>query len=446
MKKNTFLLIFSLFSLLPTQSQGLFNSQQISEFSRSHMLFPFDLKLDAVTLDFNGDGMDDFLTYNYENTVESNPYFGIMNYIMLGFNIRRNVIPLSPLFLNSPLQAIHHSIDSRDPFDRLLVLTNTKVQLISYHHDPMITYLDRYTIHDLFYNLDGLEEIYKTTIGHFTFNENCVLLVVKRHGKTQVEFFKVIDGYLQRSNNRREILASYPIHQIPQAVHAGKINDDDYDDILFEMDDHWLLWLTMPDDIRIIGSYTIPYPDASIQTQSVLFHPTNELSLLLGVESSLDRELAFVSVKNTGDEHQYNPVAQSGYLQNQQSLGSKCTFFQWKDPYTSMPILLIGNPYTNQEEEQNPYSVYTFTSSPDMELKHIQNIDFSPGTIQDDNFIFLNTPLTTGDFNGDQVTDLLFTCVTYRMDKPLNKHQNFLIIDGQSQTTAIPAREWLRLD
>ena len=146
----------------------------------------------------------------------------------------------------------------------------------------------------------------------------------------------------------KEPVAVHRISEIPRAVHVGKINDDDYDDVLFEMEDHWLIWLIHPDGISIIGSYTIPFPDESIKTQSVLFQPTSDLSLLLGVESSLDDEMAFLTIKNEGDEHHFKPVSQKGYLPNKQFIGTKLTFYQWEDSYTSMPILLgCNSPPTN---------------------------------------------------------------------------------------------------
>jgi hypothetical protein len=437
--KATMLLFLLLFTLSLTYSQDIFNNQQISQFNRSHFLFPLNLKIDAVTLDFDGDGKDDFLTQNYDDY----QYFGKMNYIMLGFNNRMNVAPLSALYLDSHFCVIHHAIKDRDPFDRLVILTNEKAQLISYHNDPMIDYFDRYSFFDLDYNNNGLEDIYDVTIGHFTFNKNCVLMVVKRNGEIRIEFFQVFDEFFLRGH-KRDIVSSYAINQIPRAVYSGKINDDDYDDVLFEMEDHWLIWLIHPDSISIIGSYMIPFPDKSIKTQSVLFHPTSDISLLVGLESLLDEDLAFVTIKNDGDDHHFNPVFQNGYLPNKRSIGSKMVFYQWKDSYTSIPILLIGNPYNNQLEDQNPYSVYTLTSSPEPELKLIQNIDFLPESIQEKNTIILNSPLTTGDFDGDQVTDLLFSCVTYTKDNPQDKFQNFLIINGQSQTTAINQQEWLQ--
>jgi hypothetical protein len=436
----------SLFGMAHQGEAQLFDEDQY------YPVFPSAIGMDEQTLalDFTGDGLRDLLVYT---SVHPSTDYLIYSNLGTTYTARDTIIPKSDLFLDdTPYKILIHS-NPRDSLDRVFLLSTEKSQIISYSFDPNITLWDHYKIMEKFYDTNGLADIYHACLGTFfnlTSSEKTVGLITLRHGKIQWELHSGFFDYLLSTHDLPEIITHKGLAEIPQGVWVGKISDDTLDDLVFEMSDHWLVWIT-PEFKSFEGIYTgdyteyrIPYPVEYKKTNSVLFRSRYYTPLLIAVQTVEPSPLAYVVIEGSIDGHIDFDSPKFVELAEKPAMGTDSYLFEYyENETTHYPLLVIGNPANPVPLKQNPYSIFRLwgdIDSPDF----VQVLD--PSLLGRD--MYFNRPLFMDDFNGDRISDLVFSVIHPTVNGigvPITRKYIYPFL-GQPQTTAIPAREWLRQD
>jgi hypothetical protein len=423
-----------------------------SPLSFAHSNYRIDEPLIFSSIDYEGDGKTNLLVRNAMKSYNAGA-LGIfrLDYTNDHFSPRSYFTPISNIFFSDYAYTI--SFCRQEICSQFLLIANKDFcQTIEYRDDGRFTVWDDYKMRDHLYANEGVESVnsllfYKSAEG----KANYVMMFVKRNGIFQAEQYNE-DLYYSTSFRREpaDPLAIYPLDESPACVYTGSFSQNpNSDDLVLEMNDHWEIWLNQLD-----GSFSpdkpdqiikIPFPDGTIKTNSVLFQPMPDRPLLISCSSDNNHGIALYAIQKNPETGEFvlNPI---GYpLTSIPSPEAESYLYLFKNDESTMPILLSGTPNLDVTK-QNPYTIYKVNTGDSITLEPIQVFDPLPTSHRDDTSYVLNKPMVVGDFDGDGVSDIVFAVVIKWLGSNNSPLQDIGLFLGQPQTTAIPAREWLRQD
>jgi hypothetical protein len=427
----------------------IFNSSPISF---AHTNYQINEQLVFSDLDFEGDGKTNLLVKNAENSYNAGA-LGIfmLDYTNIHFSSRSYFTPISNIFFSDYTYAI--SSCGQEMCSQFLLFANKDYcQSIEYRDDGRFTVWDDYKMRDHLYANEGMEDVesllfYKSAEG----KASHVMMFVKRNGIFQAEQY---DENIYYSSGLRqcaaEPLAIYPLDQFPESVYAGSFSQNpNSDDLVLEMNDHWEIWLNQLDGSFAPGKpdqiIKIPFPDGVIKANTVLFQPMPDRPLLISCSNENNHGIAFYTVQNDPTTGEFSLIPIYYPFNSIPSPDAESYLYLFKNNGSSMPILLSGTPNLDVTK-QNPYTIYKVNTGDSITLEPIQVFNPLPSSHRYDTSYVLNKPMVVGDFDGDGFSDIVFAVVIKWLGGNNSPLQDIGLFLGQPQTTAIPAREWMRQD
>lgn len=394
-------------------------------------------------LDFNGDGKDEWVWTDYMDMPSFETKYGQpLTFLEFDFIRRLAVIPSIDIADQPFMACVLPPISSEDSQERILYLSGSQIRILLYADDPFLFYTDRYKIvkNELPYPVEN-----PIFVGLDRYSPNYVnlnnFIVVHTEGvQSKVSLYGLITSYF--SAGPISMATEYLLPSTPKKVFMGHINEDIYSDLVFEMEDHWLIWMGTegryaPDDPNFV--HEIPFPPNFHETTQVLFHKMEGYPLLLGIQSKINSDVttniaAIALAGNDKPDWLQDPIQVQIPKKASDDLVFLSSFENGNMP--SFPIILMGR--------MPSYDVYALTpetlSSPIL----IQDLTMEENPERPNEQYYLDRPIDSGDFNGDGITDLLFTY--YRINgsgKNLLTEHTLTSVYGIQQTTAINQQEWL---
>jgi hypothetical protein len=336
-----------------------------------------------------------------------------------------------------------------DPQNRIISISSTHTQIFSYVDDDVIWISERYKLLEKKNSMDGLQEIYQLKQGNFPYFDygNSIVALVQRDSRIQLEFYGVAYYNNQEMNAPGKILM---LDELPSNFHIGRIEGHlFYDDIVLEMKDHWRILISPYDfdETNEFIEYRIPYPTGITKTHSVLFQADSAYPLLIAVQSEAGNDTAFIALAKMQNQTGQTIVDYNNPLlvtiDGKSSYGLDSYLFPFNDGVQEpVPLLIIGNRLHAEPSQSNAYVIYKLRKENLTQPQFIQFFTPPISLFSNDEKYYLNYPILADDFNADGITDILFSMLT----GPGGPYQKVVGFYGQPQTTAIPAREWLRQD
>jgi hypothetical protein len=392
-------------------------------------------------LDFNGDGKDEWVLTDYVDLPSyENKYGQPLTFIEFDFIRRLAVIPSIDLTEQPFVACILPPISPEDTQERILYLSGSQIQIVLYVNDPFLFYTDRYKIvrnelphpveNPIFVGLDRYPANYSQL--------NNFIVVHTEGAQSKVSIYGLITSSL--SAGLVSMAAEYLLPSTPKKVFMGHINKDIYSDLLFEMEDRWLIWMGTdgryaPDDPTFV--HQIPFPLHFQETTQVLFQKMKGYPLVLGIHNKINSNIAtnIAAIAIAGDDEldwQQNPVEVHIPKKTSTDHVYLCAFENGSRP--GFPIILMGR--------MPSYDVYALTPESLSSPLFIQDLTMEENPERANELYYLDKPIDSGDFNGDGVTDLLFTY--YRInagDDDLLTEHTMTSVNGIQQSTAINENE-----
>lgn len=374
---------------------------QTNTFYVSDLEINTSIPLFGCVLDFNGDGTDEWIWTDYTVMDIYQKYEQPFTFLPFNFHKRLAVFP-SIGITDQPFVACKlPPVTPIDTRERVLYLSGSQIRILLYVDDPALNFKDRYKIlmkelpspveNPVFVGLDRYAQNYSKL--------NNLILVHQegKQSKLSLYEFNTTDLHSGGINMTDEFM----LPSTPKQVFLGHINQDIHGDLVFEMEDHWLIWMGThagyaPADPHLV--HKIPFPESSIETTQVLFQAMPGYPLILGIQNS-DTILVALSGEDEPD-WQRPPVFVTTPGSSRPMRVFLCEFKNRN--VTEFPIILLGDMPLYEVYALFPQTISTPTF---MQSLTVDEALQGPN----DQYFYWEHPIDAGDFNGDGITDLFIS-------------------------------------
>ncbi|MDX9753267.1 MAG: hypothetical protein RBU29_04855 [bacterium] len=413
-------------------------------------------KFEITLCDFNGDSCDDIIFNNSKQYLFSlhNAWKGDPEIFLTlaDFTFRlRGVIHPYFSFVNEKY-ASHHFKESRDGATRELLAFayNNTLKIIGYMTDPFFREEFSYFTKDVTLPIEDRETVQAIYIDSF-YNSSLldVLLIIASEDQPRA----ILCHFFSSMTSKLDIEETHLLKSLPLRIHTAHLNTDATPDLMMEYPEGLLIWLVdenggfSPNRPEL--NHFLPFPHGYQNVTSIMPNPFPNVYCLFAVHQEDSNDSLLLALKSSVLDGSFHletvPFPEGEEILSQ----STHTFFSFREDDRTIPILISGKPYEFGSMANNPYTIYQMDET--LEFVPIQIFDIDPflDIHNPESRLYLNRPLAIGDLNGDGTSDVLFSLVRENPTNPVpadQHHQNIVIFSGQPQTTAIPAREWMRQD